>query len=204
MFNEEVNVIELRFTPWEYPNLKESVMKFTKGNPDILIYSHTSRLNGIDCELLPRTLLVHYPDSIHFVYSPYLECIGFYFENSDDYISSFEAYVNIKDKELVTFKFVTENKEKEKQEHLVSEWDVTTEMINQNAHYFSGSTPKQTESKESIYPCNKNSTVKGSSRDSMITNGGSKPSVDEWVHDKKVIKECVDFFKGLTKPSYEG
>lgn len=213
---EVSNLVKLQFTPWEYPNLEESVMRFTKGNPNISIYSHTSRFNGIDCNLLPRTLLVHYPDSIHFVYSPYLECIGFHFENSDDYISSLEAYVNTKDKQLVTFKFVTENKKEEsvlidssnndsfekeegKQEHLISKWDMTTEMMNQNAHYFSGSTHKQTESKESIYPCNKNSTVKGSNSDSIVTNGGdNKPSVD-----KEVIKECVDFFKSV-KPSYDG
>lgn len=184
MYNEETNVIELKFTPWEYPNLEENVMKFTKNNTNTLIYSHTSRFNGIDCELLPRTLLVHYIDSIHFVYSPYLELINKTFENYDDYKNTdCNAYVNIKDKQLVTFKFITEDKNEEsvlignkkildndlllleynnnkysfgkeenKQEHLISEWDITTEIMNQNSHYFSGSLHKQIESKESILP----------------------------------------------------
>jgi hypothetical protein len=215
-------------------------MRFTKGNPDTSIYSHTSRFNGIDCGLLPKTLLVHYIDSIHFVYSPYLELINKTFKNYDDYENTdYKAYVNIKDKQLVTFKFITEDKKEEsiligsnnnsdnellllkynnskgsfeewknkdtplpKQEHLISEWDMTTEMMNQNAsYYFSSSTPKQTESKESIYTCNKDSTAKGLSNDSRVTSGGSKSLVDEWVYDKEVIKECVDFFKGFVKPS---
>lgn len=183
--NEETNVIELRFTPWEYPNLEESVMKFTKDNTNTLIYSHTSRFNGIDCELLPKTLLVHYIDSIHFVYSPYLGLINKTFENYDDYKNTdCNAYVNIKDKQLVTFKFITKNNDEESvlignnkildNDLLLPEYNNNKysfgkeenkqehlipkwdKMMNKNASYYlSDSTPKQTESK---YPYGKSSS----------------------------------------------
>lgn len=98
-------VVELKFQGWDYPSLEEAVLEFTMREGYRDIYSHVSRYKGIDCELLPRTLVRDCGDTNTIVYSPYPELIGRDINMNEDW-TDVRQYMEPESDTLVSFKFI--------------------------------------------------------------------------------------------------
>lgn len=102
-----VEVVELKFKPWDYPSLEEAVLQHTMGYGYEEIYSHISRCGSINNELLPRTLVhrLSSNEGLVIVYSPYEHLIGRVIKTEEDW-KEVSKYMRPHSHTKVSFTFI--------------------------------------------------------------------------------------------------